>query len=501
MQVSSLAMQVHKENISSFAMQTQYDNIKINNTKHKSTNLNHKQKSQTCLDTLEQSFNPLNTKEQNYDLNHTEQNHTLNTEQNHALNTEQNHALNPIEQSPTLNPAILSPALISPLNPNLDLCKDCYDTTKHTNHINPINLTNPNKDCYANPTSQTELTSQTSPINPPNIKEPSSLNPTNRAKLFYKLYVIHNDVSDDFQNLLIKSIAEFSDFASLEFINANDTFSTEWESLGLQAHFSKEFLYKLLLDSYFREYEKIIISDVDVVFLGDVSRSFLAFQSDAYIAGVRANNPDCIYPLEGWKSGYKKFSEREFEAIKYGVGGGYLIANLKAWRRDGLESKLINYLKANASKLVLAEQDVLNVVCYPHIATLSPAHIVWNGAWEHYGEHWEGYIPEVYSREELDNARLSPIQLHYIGDNKPWKKPSVPKSEIWYSYLANSPFMRLHLLSIERAIIDDYIKTTIMYRIKRLFKTKPLFMFDVRFYLKLCKKIYKKTKQKLSRKR
>lgn len=193
-------------------------------------------------------------------------------------------------------------------------------------------------------------------------------------------------------------------------------FAKEWEKLGLQAHFAKEVFYKVLLESYFTQYEKIIVSDVDVLFLGDVSKSFVNFDinSSDLIAGVRANNTKWTQNLKGWALGYKNFNPPELEALKNGIGGGYLIANLREWRKNNIESKLIDFIINNASKLLQAEQDALNIICYPNIATLSPAHIVGHQMWRVYGKNWESYAPEFYSKEELNDARKNTIQLHYI---------------------------------------------------------------------------------------
>ena len=308
-------------------------------------------------------------------------------------------------------------------------------------------------------------------------------------KLFYRLVVLHNDISPQEQELLLATIAKFSHFSSLEFINMDDKFAREWEVLGLRAHFAKEFFYKLLLTSYFK-CDKVIVSDVDVVFLGDVSESFLAFDGDEYIAGVKANNPNAIFPLDGWKSGYKNFSKKDFDAVKNGIGGGYLIANLKAWRRDKIEAKLIKYLYENATNLVLAEQDVLNIICYPHIATLSPAHIVCHENWERLGSRWEKLVPEFYTQDELDNARNHPIQLHFVGEKKPWRVPSVPKSEIWYEYIAKTTFARRFFNGLEGDIISAYQKRQFWSKVKGKFMKIAQIPHNVarRFCKYLCEK-------------
>lgn len=327
-------------------------------------------------------------------------------------------------------------------------------------------------------------------INPQQTSAPAE----NKIKLFYRLYVLHSAIPANYQDMLQETLREFRDFATLEFINVGNQLSSIWDNLEFRGHFSKEFLYKLTLSTYFGEYDKIIVSDVDVVFLDDVSRSFLDFScdDDIYISGIKANNPEDILPLKGWASGYKKYTKDEFEAVKYGIGAGYFIANLKAWKKDNLESQMVRYAIKNANKLLLAEQDVLNIICYPKIGRLSPRHMVGHRMWEIYGEDWKNIKPEVYSQEELDAARDNPIQLHYVGEKKPWNSPKEAKSDIWYGYLAKTPFLKIHLENLEHTIINNYIKTTLPYRIKRLLRNEPLFFLDMRFYIRVTKKIYKK---------
>lgn len=139
------------------------------------------------------------------------------------------------------------------------------------------------------------------------VKLESKLESSNKEKLFYKLYVLHNDITKDYQDLLQDSIKPFSDFSTLHFINTSNTFAKQWSDISHKAHYAKEMLYKILLSSNFPKYDKIIVSDVDVVFLGDVSKSFLEFDTDddIYISGVKMNNPNDLFPLTNWKKAIK----------------------------------------------------------------------------------------------------------------------------------------------------------------------------------------------------
>ncbi|MDO7252588.1 glycosyltransferase [Helicobacter sp. faydin-H76] len=297
-------------------------------------------------------------------------------------------------------------------------------------------------------------------------------------------------MTQDQQASLQKTIESFSN-CSLEFINTKGLFSDIWESLTSKHHFSKEIFYKFIPSRFFPQYDKIIITDVDVVFLGDVSESFLDFDANtsSYLAGIKLNNPDQFYPLIGWKEGYKKFSKIEFEAIQNGIGAGYFIANLKAMRKNNIEQKFIDYATSNIHKLILPEQDVLNIICYPHIHTLSLKHMIANYTWKVCGEKWEKLSPCVYTQKQIDEARLQPIQIHYAGHKKPWFYTDEPKSDLWFFYLAQTPFLQEHLNRLPCTIIALHKKTLLLYRIKSYLQKNPLFLFQASFYLRFYKKI------------
>lgn len=96
---------------------------------------------------------------------------------------------------------------------------------------------------------------------------------------FYKLYVLHSDnISKDSQEKLKQTIAIFPN-ASLEFINKGGFYDDLWEKLKSKAHFSKDMFYKLSVASSFPQYDKMIVTDVDVLWQGDISVEFEKFKN------------------------------------------------------------------------------------------------------------------------------------------------------------------------------------------------------------------------------
>jgi len=66
--------------------------------------------------------------------------------------------------------------------------------------------------------------------------------------------------------------------AELEFIEMNNQFDGYLDA-SLHSVFTKEVLYKLLAPSLFPNHDKLIITDVDVIFLSDISKSYFCFES------------------------------------------------------------------------------------------------------------------------------------------------------------------------------------------------------------------------------
>lgn len=93
-------------------------------------------------------------------------------------------------------------------------------------------------------------------------------------RYFYKLYVLHTDISEKNQNTLNSIVSKFNN-ADLQFIDMNNKFDDEFEAMKNKAHYSKEVLYKLLAPTIFPQYEQIIITDVDVVFCGDIAEIYI----------------------------------------------------------------------------------------------------------------------------------------------------------------------------------------------------------------------------------
>jgi lipopolysaccharide biosynthesis glycosyltransferase len=253
---------------------------------------------------------------------------------------------------------------------------------------------------------------------------------------FYKLYVLHTDVSLENQRKLQKIVVEFKEHASLEFFDMQNRFEDLWKKTRIKGHYSKEGYYKFLAPSLFPQHETIIISDVDLVFLGDVSASYFSLNAaeDIYVAGGAAVGK-ILHIFDVYKN---DFSQEEIS--KMVINSAYMIYNLDKMRKDSLETSLLKCVESNFLRVRQLDQDVINLCCYPKIKFLPLGNMVCNYVYDLYKTDEDFDNDKTFSRLELKEAIQNPIVLHYPGSRKPWRDTACTKADEWLKYVAKTPF-------------------------------------------------------------
>lgn len=270
----------------------------------------------------------------------------------------------------------------------------------------------------------------------------------------YRLYVLHTDITAENQRRLHEIVKRFPG-ASLEFVNMENRFEDLFSRTGTKGHFSKEMYYKFLAPTVFPQYDKIIIADVDVVYRDDVSREFLSFDVDEpyYLAGQRGMVLRGTWLEEFYGHYEEKFTPEEREKLV--TCAGYWIFNLKRMREHSVEKAFIDFAFRHAGRLIQPEQDVVNIVCFPDIRQLPVNTVVCSYAYDLLRTDADGKRDLFYSAEELRFALEHPVQLHYAAAGKPWNDPSMTGAELWFQYLARTPFLREYLEGRERKRLFD----------------------------------------------
>lgn len=259
----------------------------------------------------------------------------------------------------------------------------------------------------------------------------------------YRLFVLHSDITWQNQEKLTKLVEQFPN-ASIEFMNMSHQFDGLLSQGMDHGHLTKEVLYKLLAPSIFPQYDRMIITDVDVIFQGDIAPSYFVFEqnSTAYYAGVRQINPPGTFLRDYYNNCYKKeLDAEEFSQIK--ICGGYLVVNLKQLREDGMEDAMVQYLKDNVGHLPQLEQDVINFCCREEQIIYLPLDYVVCSYMYGFRDNLSICTSDpFYSFKEFMGAMDHPVQLHYATSTKPWKKPDSEKADVWFAGLEETDFLQ-----------------------------------------------------------
>ncbi|WRG67153.1 glycosyltransferase family 8 protein [Helicobacter pylori] len=278
-----------------------------------------------------------------------------------------------------------------------------------------------------------------------------------RVKLFYKIHCLVEGLSLENIAKLEETIAPFSAFSSIEFLDITDKelkprhnydkldplIAGEIKKLYLklnafsQKRFSKMIMCRFFLASLFPQYDKMIMFDVDTLFVNDMSESFFIPLESHYFGAVREkdliamnrNSAKDLYELRqmhaksiGVADAFPNLEEAQILFDNY-FNAGFLVLNLKSWRKENLENQLIGFFLLKNEKLLFSDQDALCFVCRGRILELP------------YSYNAHPSFLDTPSFPSIKEARM----LHFWGD-KPWKLLSVIGAKKWHEVLIETPF-------------------------------------------------------------
>ncbi|RVZ47108.1 glycosyltransferase family 8 protein [Helicobacter pylori] len=278
-----------------------------------------------------------------------------------------------------------------------------------------------------------------------------------RVKLFYQIHCLVEDLSAENVAKLEETIAPFSAFSSIEFLDISNEeleprhnyrkldplIAGEIKKLYLklnafsQKRFSKMIMCRFFFASLFPQYDKMIAFDVDTLFVNDMSESFFIPLETHYFGAVREkdliainrNSAKDLYELRqmhaksiGVADAFPNLEEAQILFDNY-FNAGFLVLNLKSWREENLENQLIGFFLLKNEKLLFNDQDALCFVCRGRILELP------------YSYNAHPSFLDTPSFPSIKEARM----LHFWGD-KPWKLLSVIGAKKWHEVLIQTPF-------------------------------------------------------------
>lgn len=221
--------------------------------------------------------------------------------------------------------------------------------------------------------------------------------------------------------------------------------------------------------------DKVIYIDCDTIYVNDITELYNTNIEDGYIyAAVRDIWPESYNEAIG-------LSERDLY-----FQSGIMLVNLKRWRAEGCEEKLIQQARNAKHYYYMHDQDLLNICFHGKIQTLSPKYgmvyllrkysasdCIWFS-----GKDESHY----YTAQEINHAKKDIHVIHYAGDylGSPWKHPQANKdNKEWYKYYKKSPWKdekiiyKLNLLEkskwLVKKLLEPFLSSYWLKRTKKRF--------------------------------
>lgn len=270
---------------------------------------------------------------------------------------------------------------------------------------------------------------------------------------FYDIYILHSS-KEELNHHELDRLTKYYNNCSITYRTVDGTFDNSYEIRGI----TTPAYYRLLIPELIPEYDKILYSDVDVIFRSDLRHFYEENIDDYYFAGVDVGlawRPDILHYAE--------------DIIKIDVSKGYyysgnLLINSKKIRQDGIISRFKELAKKNFK---FQDLDIINIACNGHIKPFSPEFCLTNYFYELCNTKRE-QVSKVYSDAAISQILTKGI-VHYNGA-KPWKGWCF-NQDIWWDYFRRSIyFTEKYCYEFYNDRIREVDNWSFVKRLKHLFR-------------------------------
>lgn len=266
----------------------------------------------------------------------------------------------------------------------------------------------------------------------------------------YDIFILKRNGENLDLSFVEKIITQYSGH-KLTVKEVGDTFDNSFEIRGI----TTPAYYRLLIPSLIPEYDRVIYSDVDIIFRQDLADIYYEDLNGNILAGVN-NLAHIDTDLFKYYEGTLHLNPKTI------ICSGFLVMNTSAMRKENIETTFIELAK---NRYKFQDQDVLNIACAGRIKMLQPKFSLLTYITVYAMKDKKLFAP-LWSEYEVDEA-LREGNIHYNGQ-KPWRGYCI-NFDIWWEYYRKSPiFDEKFYFDFFSKKINEYDKLPLIKRIKIL---------------------------------
>lgn len=254
----------------------------------------------------------------------------------------------------------------------------------------------------------------------------SLLDHTKTEEVHYHIYCVCTKEAAHVESQLAGIIEDIDQDTTLTVRVVDNPYRDAYEVRGI----STGAYFRLMLPGLLLEVDKILYTDVDVLFLDSPDNIWQMPMDDCVLAAVKG--PVNFSDKWEWNSDRPYWKYLEGMKGRY-INSGVLLLNLSEIRKRNLEEQWNTWAK---EKLYYQDQDILNITCQDAICYLPPRYNRFAYIEEKDYDRFvsEGIMTEAECRETLEH----PAIIHYAGD-KPWKRYDTNMGYLWWDYVNSRP--------------------------------------------------------------
>lgn len=267
----------------------------------------------------------------------------------------------------------------------------------------------------------------------------------------YDIYILHRK-NQPLDLSKVERVMEHFPQSTLTLREVGDVFDSSFEIRGI----TTPAYYRLLIPELIPEHDRVIYSDVDVVFRQDLSEVYMSPLGDNILAGV--NN--LAHVDVDLKAHYESALGLNPHNI---ICSGFLVMDCAAMRRENLKDRFLEVAK---NRYKFQDQDILNITCAGRIKMLAPKYSLLTYISYYSITNGKDSLEALWTAAEVDEA-LQEGTVHYNG-NKPWKNWCV-NFDIWWEYYRKSPiFDQKYYFDFYYSRLNELDQLPLLKRIKIL---------------------------------
>lgn len=263
----------------------------------------------------------------------------------------------------------------------------------------------------------------------------------NKDRVINFYIMIDDTFTDDDRKEIIKIVSQFNKDNTVEFILVDDNLVKDflWYEKG---YYTRQTFYRLLMPKLLpNNVDKVLYLDGDIIVRGSLCELW----------NLDINNVDIGVTVDGDSGMLSQYNRLRYSIDLGYFNAGVMLVNLKKWREENLGKDLLRFLLDNKELSNLGDQDALN-----YVLRNSKIHIPLKYNVQPKFLYQYQYMPfSIYQyKDELDEARVNPIILHFAGC-RPWVENCPhPYKEEFLKYKAQTIWKDVPLSKVHVSIKD-----------------------------------------------